>query len=157
VPPALSFRWGRALGLSALCFVLLASRAASSWIAHGPVVCSLRAVTGFPCPGCGLTRAFAALAHGDVGAAFALNAASVPLFLATLVAIPLLLMELVRGRPLVSYRFLYSQRLALRLALLLVGYNLARTLWWACTGTLVADYLSHSWWYRLAEHAGWLA
>lgn len=46
--------------------------------------CVWRAVTGIPCPGCGMMHAFLALARGDVRAAWALNPAS-------LIALPVLL------------------------------------------------------------------
>jgi hypothetical protein len=41
--------------------------------ASGPVLCPFRRITGMPCPGCGMTRSFVALAHGDLGAALAFN------------------------------------------------------------------------------------
>lgn len=37
-------------------------------------VCPLYAITGIACPGCGLTRGFHALFHGDILAAFDYNA-----------------------------------------------------------------------------------
>ena len=40
---------------------------------EGPVICPFRAVTGLPCPSCGLTRSAAALMRGSMGAAFATN------------------------------------------------------------------------------------
>ena len=43
--------------------------------------CPLRAVTGVPCPGCGLTHAFAALARGDWDGALG-HHALVPVFAA---------------------------------------------------------------------------
>lgn len=36
-------------------------------------ICAMRNLTGLPCPGCGLTRAFCAISHGQFGAAFGLN------------------------------------------------------------------------------------
>jgi len=49
--------------------------------------CMFRALTGFYCPGCGMTRMLHALAHFDVPRAFAMN----PLAMAMLALSPLLL------------------------------------------------------------------
>lgn len=43
-------------------------------------VCSLHRLTGLPCPGCGLTRGFVALTHGDLAAAADLNPFALVLF-----------------------------------------------------------------------------
>jgi hypothetical protein len=38
-----------------------------------PVMCTLRRLTGLSCPGCGLTRSFVFLAHGQIVEAFRMN------------------------------------------------------------------------------------
>jgi hypothetical protein len=48
-------------------------------------LCPFRALTHHPCPGCGMTRAFCALAHGELWRAITLNPFSPFLFLAALV------------------------------------------------------------------------
>jgi hypothetical protein len=50
-------------------------------IEHLPIFCLFKAITGIPCPGCGMTRAFLELAEGDFVAAFQLNPFSIPFFL----------------------------------------------------------------------------
>lgn len=47
--------------------------------------CLFHELTGFYCPGCGVTRALHHLLHGEIGAAFAMN----PLFVIALPMIPL--------------------------------------------------------------------
>lgn len=42
-------------------------------IGTAPTMCPFALVTGTACPGCGLTRAAAALVQGDIGAAMALH------------------------------------------------------------------------------------
>ncbi len=55
-------------------------------------VCPFRALTGLPCPGCGMTRAWISLLHGDLSAAFRFH----PFFW----AVPVLLVFLLTaGRP----------------------------------------------------------
>jgi len=44
-------------------------------------LCPFRFFTGLPCPGCGMTRAFCALGHGEVWRAVRFNALSPVLFL----------------------------------------------------------------------------
>ena len=46
-----------------------------------PVFCPFRILTGISCPGCGMTRAFLALAEGDFLTAFQYNPFSIPLFI----------------------------------------------------------------------------
>lgn len=36
-------------------------------------MCLMRRFTGIPCPGCGLSRAFCAISHGDLAAAWSFN------------------------------------------------------------------------------------
>ncbi len=50
------------------------------------VLCPFRALTHYPCPGCGMTRAFCALAHLEFRRAIKFNALSPFLFVAALLA-----------------------------------------------------------------------
>lgn len=63
--------------------------------AQGPWPCTLRAVTGLPCPLCGLTRSVAAAGGGDLAASFERH----PLGLPALALAAALLAALARGRP----------------------------------------------------------
>jgi hypothetical protein len=54
-----------------------------------PELCMLKRYTGLSCPGCGLTRCFIAIAHGDLTAALAYNPAGVILFVMVAIQIPL--------------------------------------------------------------------
>lgn len=60
---------GRAGGL----LLLVAVAVPPSWVERGPPLCLLKAITGLPCPGCGLIRSLVALGHGDLGAALYLH------------------------------------------------------------------------------------
>lgn len=54
-----------------------------------PVLCGFRRLTGVGCPGCGLTRSFVFLGHGQVWSAFQMNWLGPPLFVAVFLQIPL--------------------------------------------------------------------
>ena len=53
--------------------VAIAALLPADGIEDGPVLCPFRALTGLPCPGCGLTRSWVYLMHGDIGSSLASN------------------------------------------------------------------------------------
>jgi hypothetical protein len=53
----------------------------------GQSLCPHKMLTGFPCPGCGITRSIMALYRGDLSGSFAYHAFGVPLVLACVVGI----------------------------------------------------------------------
>ena len=63
-----------------------------------PVLCFFRRVTSLPCPSCGMTRAMAALTHGNLRGAMAHNAGVWLVALLALGAAALMLLELLTGR-----------------------------------------------------------
>lgn len=66
-------------------FVILSGILVTSVLWHpaddgGFIICALRRATGLPCPGCGLTRSFCALAKGEVARAGYFHALGPALF-----------------------------------------------------------------------------
>lgn len=108
--------------------VPLAAGAAPLILALGDVpLCAFKHLTGVPCPLCGGIRACAALAHGDVAAAYQVNPGLLPLlFLAALHA-GLLIAEAVSGRQLAPPR-------ALDLAWKMAGGVLVASWLWRLAG-----------------------
>ena len=72
--------WVIWLGLSAMFAASVLWRPSD----NGIILCPFRALTGYPCPGCGMTRAFSAIAHGEPLTAVLYNPLSPLLFVAGL-------------------------------------------------------------------------
>lgn len=70
---------------------------------HGPVVCPFRLATGLPCPGCGMTRAWVFLVHGDLSAAVAANPFALVSLPCAVVVVGLVVFAVVRRRPLPDF------------------------------------------------------
>jgi hypothetical protein len=72
-----------------------------------PGTCTFRAVTGLPCPGCGLTRSFISMGHGRLTDAWHYNPAGFFFFLVVVFQLPYRTYQLWRiRRGLQEYRFL---------------------------------------------------
>ncbi len=94
------------------------------------IICTLRRVTGVPCPTCGSTRAVEAALRGD--------------FLSALFYNPLVIGILVVGGVVVALRFIAKRRFALVLS------KRERLVAWA----LMLSVVGLNWWHVIAYHAG---
>jgi len=89
-------------------------------------VCPLLNLTGFACPGCGLTRGFHAFFHGDLVTAMDYNAL-IPIFILVFGAVAASLLSLViRGKSLI--RLEDSPKLLIALFVVLVAFGVMRNL-----------------------------
>jgi Protein of unknown function (DUF2752) len=92
--------------------------------------CLFKAMTGFHCIGCGLTRAMHALVHGDIAGAFAMN----PLAMLVLPLIPLMLLDGRGATPQALKPFMSVVMQPKLWLVLLPAYWIARNLpWWPFT------------------------
>lgn len=90
-------------------------------VALGLSPCGFLAYTGLPCPTCGLTTAFAHLAHGSLRASLHAHPLGLPLFALTLLLVPAALHHAIRARsPVVEIGRLQVDRVALGLAVALL-------------------------------------
>ncbi len=94
-----------------------------------PETCTLHSRFGIDCPGCGLTRTFIHLAHGNLDAAWTLNPVGSLLFVFVLAQIPLAIGSLSKNR---SFRAV--QRIMERVTpwnqILLIGLLVALLVQW---------------------------
>jgi hypothetical protein len=99
-----SFYWPRLLALGLLAGTLLLPLLAFDWVtAPGSLVlCPLRAVTGVPCPSCGLTRALAHLERGHWAAAIRFHPFAPLVFLLVLALAVMLAFELATHRTIIG-------------------------------------------------------
>jgi hypothetical protein len=70
--------WAEFAVLSA---ILLASILIPPYLANNLLPCPIKSVTGIPCPGCGMTRAFLNIGHGHISTALRFNPNSLLAFL----------------------------------------------------------------------------
>jgi hypothetical protein len=94
-----------------------------------PGVCTYQRLLGLPCPGCGLTRCFISLAHGDVVAAWHFSPAGILLFAVVAAQLPVRgvqLWRIRRGQQELGQRWVSSTAFWLCVAALLTQW-LVRT------------------------------
>ena len=112
----------RLLGLMGLAVVALSFALGPSFWQGLPEMCAFQAMTGLPCPTCGITRSFAATAHGQLGLAFHYYAFGPFLFVGTLLAS----LWAFTGRPFPRIR----QWMVWVLAGMVLVYGVARMIGW---------------------------
>jgi hypothetical protein len=123
-----SFYWPRLLALALLAGSLLLPILAFDWVTspQALVLCPLRAVTGIPCPSCGLTRALAHLERGHWSEAMKFHPFSPLILLLALALMVLLLLELVSHKG-VIFNPLKSRRNIYFLFAIVVIFQILRT------------------------------
>ncbi len=95
-------------------------------------VCSFRALTGLPCPGCGLTRSMLATAHGDLSRAWTMHPIGILFFAlllaaATLAFLPRPARELIAARAETGARTINVAAVTIGAGLAL--YGVGRLIW----------------------------
>jgi hypothetical protein len=88
--------------LAALILSVEKDKVVTPWGKELPATCAWRRNTGLDCPGCGMTRCFVCLAHGDLAGAWFHNPAGLLVFLAVAGQIPYRISQIRRvrsGRP----------------------------------------------------------
>lgn len=88
-------------------------------------LCPFKMLTGFPCPGCGITKSLVYLYEGDLYKSFSYHLFGPFAFLFCIVTVVVLSIELVKGNDYFNH-FFYNRRLAYGLGFVLVSYHLVR-------------------------------
>lgn len=97
--------------------------------------CPFKMATGFPCPGCGITKSFVFLYSGDLIKSFSFHLFGPFAFLACIGVLIVLPLELITGREFFK-SYLFSKRIAYTLALMLAAYHLIRVIHFAYAHSL---------------------
>jgi hypothetical protein len=115
----------------------------------GLSLCAFRNLTGLPCPGCGMTRAFHLLVHGRIPEALQMNPISVILFVSAAIELVNSVVGAVRkGRPLFFWTRWFETRsgqvLSYSLIILLFLFGGARIGWILWTAQSAQDVFADS-------------
>jgi hypothetical protein len=123
-----SFYLPRLLAVALLAGSLLLPLLAFDWVtsSNSLVLCPLRAVTGIPCPSCGLTRALAHLERGHWTEALKFHPFSPLLLILALALIILLFLELATHKAII-FNPLKSRRNIYFLFAVVVVFQISRT------------------------------
>lgn len=88
-------------------------------------LCPFKMLTGFPCPGCGITKSLVYLYEGDLGKSFSYHLFGPFAFIFCIALIVLLSAEILTGKEF-GNKFFFSKKLAYSLAAVLILYHIGR-------------------------------
>jgi hypothetical protein len=123
LPRLAASEWIAAGGVGA---ALVAVALSPDGIADGPVICPFRLLTGLPCPGCGLTRAWVYLAHGQWCDSFLANPFGLVLIALLLALVAAVVVARVRREPAPDLDRLVRRRWAQAVIGAWLGFALVR-------------------------------
>ena len=139
---ALRIRW---IKLAIFCAPLLGAYFYSHTSYSSPFFCPFRVVTGIPCPTCGMTRSFMAIAQGDLAKAVSYNLFGPFLFLGFLIATIHLVLEVTTERGLTAFytQLIKNKKLQLLALVSLLIYHSIRLYHLSNSGELAINF-NHS-------------
>lgn len=106
--------------------------------------CPFKMLTGFPCPGCGITKSLVYLYEGDLSKSFYYHLFGPFVFLFCFAVIGILSIEIITNKEYFNNIF-YSKKLAYALGLILIIYHLIRIIYFIKKNSL-DDVLRQSIW-----------
>lgn len=118
-----------AAGLAGVAAVGAAFALDPAHIDDGPVLCPFRLLTGLPCPGCGLTRSWVYLAHGQWSDAWLANPFGIVSMLGVLAFVLAVVVALVRRAAVPDIARLLSSRAFLSVGAVWIAYGVGRLVW----------------------------
>lgn len=95
-------------------------------------LCPLKMLTGFPCPGCGITKSLVYFYEGDLWRSLTFHLFGPSLVLFSLVTIVVLTTELITKKEYFN-AYLYNKKMAYFLAAILVVYHIIRVVYFIKT------------------------
>jgi hypothetical protein len=97
--------------------------------------CPLKMITGFPCPGCGITKSLVSLYEGDIFESFYHHLFGPLTFLFCIVVILVLLLELITRKEYFR-NVLYSRKLGYAMGATLAIYHITRLIIFISTNSI---------------------
>lgn len=95
-------------------------------------LCPLKMLTGFPCPGCGITKSLVYFYEGDLERSFTFHLFGPFVILFSLVTTVVLSSELITKKEYLN-NYLYNKKIAYFLAVILVIYHVIRLVYFVKT------------------------
>lgn len=95
-------------------------------------LCPLKMLTGFPCPGCGITKSLVYFYEGDLERSFTFHLFGPFVILFSLVTIVVLSSELITKKEYLN-NYLYNKKIAYLLAVILIIYHVIRLVYFVKT------------------------
>lgn len=107
-------------------------------------ICPFKMLTGFPCPGCGITKSIIFLYKGDIMQSLSYHIFGPPVILFCIVAICVLTFELITRKNYFD-KLIYNRNLGYTLAFILSTYHVTRLVLFVSHNSL-SDILKESIW-----------
>ena len=98
-------------------------------------LCAFKMITGFPCPGCGITKSLVYFYHGDFYKSVSYHILGPFVIAFSVVSIVVLIMELITKKEYFN-TVMYNKRLAYGLGFFLVGYHIIRLIFFIKNNSL---------------------
>jgi hypothetical protein len=124
-------------------FFVMQLNTGNAWL-HKQSLCPFKLLTGFPCPGCGITKSMICIYKGDWIDSFQYHIFGPFVFLSCILLIGLLIAEISTKKEFFK-NIIYNQKLAVIMCVVLIIYHIIRVVYFVSENSF-EDILRESMW-----------